>query len=413
MKDIFKFDKKFFKICLYVVVSICAVIIFYEISSDPKTFFGTILSIIQGIIKALAPILYGVVIAYLLYKPCHWMEDKLSKIRFFDKRKKLLRAASVLLVNLLAITFLILIVYAIIPTTVNSITQIISRADELVTPLQDFVDRLKENGYVIRLLSFANINMDDISQSGFILDLLSRGQEILQAFGIYLLGFLLNTGTFLYNFVIGFVTAIYINLELYDIKRQLRNFFSTIMPNSYKKMMHVINLSNEMFFKYLIGKSICSALVGVVCYICCLIFGIQYAVLISIIVAIFNMIPLFGPFIGAVPAIIFALLSGINAAIAMTVILVVVQVIDQNILEPKIIGNIVHLNGFWIIVSIIVCGKIGGIFGMILAIPIFAVLRLLIGEWLERRREKLDLKDQSPDTDQNIISDEKKKLPPQ
>ncbi len=405
MKDIFKFDKKFFKICLYVVVSICAVIIFYEISSDPKTFFGTILSILQGIIKALAPIIYGIVIAYLLYKPCHWMEDKLSKINFFEKRKKLLRAAAVLLVNLIAIGFLILIFYAVIPTTVNSIAQIISRANELVTPLQDFVDRLKENGYVIKLLSFANINMDDISQSGFILDLLSRGQEILQSFGIYLLGFLLNAGTFLYNFILGFITAIYINLELVDLKRQLRNFFSTIMPNSYGKMMHVFNLSNEMFFKYLIGKSICSALVGVVCYICCLIFGIQYAVLISIIVAIFNMIPLFGPFIGAVPAIIFALLSGFNAAIAMAVILVVVQVIDQNILEPKIIGNIVHLNGFWIIVSIIICGKIGGIFGMILAIPIFAVLRLLIGEWLEHRREKLELK--------NRTSDENKTLPPQ
>jgi len=388
MKEYLKIDKKFIRLCVYVVLSVFAVILFYEITADPKSFFDTIFSALRAVLKALAPLLYGAVIAYLLYKPSNMLEALLRKIPFLAKRGKFLRTLAVLIVNVAALGVVFLFFYALIPTLVSSISQIIARGNELITPLQQLADRLLANEYVGMALSYAGINVGDISQSGLILDLLSRGQLILQQFGAYLLGFILNTGTFLYNFVVGFVTAIYINLELLQIRTQLRRFFTALMPRVYPGLRRIGKMTNEMFFKYLIGKTLCSAILGAVCFVFCLIFKIQYAALISFIVALFNMIPLFGPFIGAVPAVIFSLLSGFNAALIIIIIIIGVQLLEQNILEPKIIGNIVHLNGFWIIVSIIVSEKIAGILGMVLAIPAFAVLRKLIAEWIDRRHQK-------------------------
>jgi hypothetical protein len=73
----------------------------------------------------------------------------------------------------------------------------------------------------------------------------------------------------------------------------------------------------------------------------------------------------------------------------MMIIIIVLQQIDGNILAPKIIGNSVKLNGFWIIVSVILCGKIAGVLGMIVAIPVFAMLRNLVSEWIQKREKKI------------------------
>ena len=389
MKDFFRFDKKYFKISFYAVISLCCVVLFYEIISNSVNFFEVVSSFFKGFVRIFAPFIYGFIIAYLLHKPANWTESQFNKIKFFAKRSRMTRIFSVMLVTVLALFLMTLFFYAIIPNIIDSISQIVEHADDIIDPLQKLTDRIFSNEVVLGFLDFANVNTTDISQSEILLNLLSSGQAILESFANYLLSFILNTGAFLYNVFIGLMAAIYINVDSKQLKNQFRSFFSVLLPKSHHKLNRIINLADEMFLKYLFGKALCSLIVGILFYISASILGLKYALLISLIVAVTNMIPFFGPFIGAVPAFIFALLSGVNIAFIVILVIIVIQQIDANLLAPKIIGNIVKLNGFWILVAIIICGKIAGIVGMILGIPIFAMLRTLIREWIDKRKAVL------------------------
>lgn len=390
MRDWLKLDKKYFKISFYVVVSACILMVFYQIVSNASDVFQSIGIVIKVILKMLAPIIYGLIIAYLLYKPCIKMDNLLLKTRFFGKPKHrgACKATAVILVNILFIVLLALFFYAVIPSAVNSIAQIIDQSDQFIPPLQNMFVNLLHNKVIADLLAYANIDVNNLTSSESILGLIDQGQVFLESMGTYLLGFIVNIGTFVYNFVIGLILAIYVNLDLEHLRCQYRSLMRIVFSKSYGRISKVGHLANDMFLKYLVGKAECSLIIGVLYYIITLIVGVKYALLIALILTVTNMIPFFGPFIGAVPIFIFSLLSGFNTALLMMLFIVVVQQIDGNILAPKIIGNSVNLSGFWIIVSILVCGKIVGVIGMILAIPIFAILQTLIGDWIRARASK-------------------------
>lgn len=390
MRDWFKLDKKYFKISFYVVISACILMVFYQVVSNASDVFESIGIVIKVTLKMLAPIIYGLIIAYLLYKPCLKMDNLLLKTRFFGKPKHrgACKATAVILVNILFIVLLALFFYAIIPSAVNSIAQIVEQSDQFIPPLQNMFVNLLHNTVIEDLLAYANIDVNNLTSSESILSLIDKGQMFLESMGTYLLGFIVNIGTFVYNFVIGLILAIYVNLDLEHLRCQYRSLMRIVFSKSYGRISKVGHLANDMFLKYLIGKAECSLIIGVLYYIITLIAGVKYALLIALILTVTNMIPFFGPFIGAVPIFIFSLLSGFNTALLMMLFIVVVQQIDGNILAPKIIGNSVNLSGFWIIVSILVCGKIAGVIGMILAIPIFAILQTLIGDWIRAHASK-------------------------
>ena len=157
----------------------------------------------------------------------------------------------------------------------------------------------------------------------------------------------------------------------------------------YGRASYVLGLMDYMFFKFLSGKAICSLIVGALGLALATLFKIKYATLIAFIITITNMIPLFGPIFSVIPCSIFAMISGGPVqGIIMVLIIIFIQQIDQNVLAPNILGDVVGLNGFWVIVSIIFCGSLFGVVGMVIGIPIFAVLKILISQWLSDRKDE-------------------------
>lgn len=411
MKDWFKLDKKYFKISFYVVVSVCILIVFYQIAANAAGVFDAVVTFLGTIFKLLAPVIYGLIIAYLLYKPCCKLDTLFRKTKYFGnpKHHRASKVTAVILVNVAFIVLLALFFYAIIPSAANSVAQIIAQSDQFIIPLQNFFDNLINNSFVQDIMKYLNIDPNNLASSDTILNLISKGEQFLTSMGTYLFGFILNIGTFLYNFVLGLILAIYINLDLERLRSQFRSFMTMIMPKSYRHLSRVGHLANDMFLKYLIGKTECSLIIGAVYFIVGLIFGVKYSLLMGLIIAVSNMIPIFGPFIGAIPIFLFSILSGFDKAVIMMIAIIGVQQIEGNFLGPKIIGNIVNLSGFWIIVSILVCGKIGGVVGMIIAIPVFAILQTLVGDWIRTRKAKQESSSRqtaeisSPPTDGNGV----------
>ncbi len=407
MKNFFGSDKRYRNIALGIIYSILAIILGYEIITNLSKIITTVTGFIADMFRTLAPVLYGAVIAYLLYKPCLKLNDIfLKKTKFLAKKPKLAKVLSVLMVNLAALLIIALLLYTVIPNTVSSITQIASRSSEIVEPVQKYLNSLEDDELVVEALKLFNIDLNDLASSEGITKLLAIGQKILDSVGNYLITFVVDMGTFLYNFIFGFVIAIYINMESRELLNQFTKLTKAVFGGFYGKVSEVAIYADKMFFGYLTGKLISSAIIGVIAYILCLIFKVRYALLTGVVLCVTNLIPIFGPWLGAIPCVLFALMSGIRYAIIVVIIVVLMQQLDNNIIGPKIIGDKVNLSGFWILVSIIVCGKLWGLIGMVTAIPLFAVIKMVAGKAVNARLKALEDKKLAADSEDGAKTSE-------
>lgn len=156
-----------------------------------------------------------------------------------------------------------------------------------------------------------------------------------------------------------------------------------------RSVLEVCSRANRVFGGFIIGKIIDSSIIGVLCFVCMTLLRLPFAVLISVIVGVTNIIPFFGPFIGAVPSILILLIVDPIAALKFAVLVLLLQQFDGNILGPKILGDSSGLSALWVLVAIIVSGGLFGFAGMVVGVPVFAVLYALASSFFARRlREK-------------------------
>ncbi len=160
-----------------------------------------------------------------------------------------------------------------------------------------------------------------------------------------------------------------------------------------------MNEVDEIFSKYIIGKMIDSLIVGIICFMGLWFLKAPYALLMAIIVGVTNMIPYFGPFIGAVPAVIITLFTSPITALWVTLFIIVLQQLDGYIIGPFILGDSVGLSPFWIILAILIGGGLFGILGMLICVPVMAVVRNMFSRYINRRLDEKSLSFEKLDVD--------------
>ena len=146
------------------------------------------------------------------------------------------------------------------------------------------------------------------------------------------------------------------------------------MPRWADLIMEEVRYADRMFGGFINGKILDSAIIGVLCYIACLIFKFPSALLVSVIIGVTNVIPFFGPFIGAIPATLLILIQNPIKALWFVLFVLVLQQVDGNIIGPKILGNTTGLSSFWVLFAILLFGGLWGFVGMIIGVPLFAVI---------------------------------------
>lgn len=144
----------------------------------------------------------------------------------------------------------------------------------------------------------------------------------------------------------------------------------------------------EAFSKFFVGKALDSLIIGILCFIGCLIMKVRYALLISLIVGVTNMIPYFGPFIGMIPAAIITVFYSPFKALWVIIFIFLLQQFDGLYLGPKILGIQVGLKPFWIILAILVGGGFFGVWGMLFAVPIAAVVKTVLGKYVTKQHKQ-------------------------
>ena len=332
--------------------------------------FGDAISKLTGI---LMPFIYGAVIAYLLKPVCNCVEDFLRRLL----PEKMGTAANMLAVTI-SLLFGILVVYAlimmIVPQLITSVTTLYYTARN---NLNDFVDWASHQEIIAsnqKLLDFIETSYDNLQDT---LDNIVRTklvpsmQSLLSGAALGVMSFV----TFLKNIIIGVIVSVYLLASRKKFGQQCKMIlYSLIKPRWADIILEEILYADKMFGGFINGKILDSAIIGVLCYIACLIFKFPSALLVSVIIGVTNVIPFFGPFIGAIPATLLILIQNPIKALWFVLFVLVLQQVDGNIIGPKILGNTTGLSSFWVLFAILLFGGLWGFVGMIIGVPLFAVI---------------------------------------
>ena len=352
--------------------------------------FGDAISKLTGI---LMPFIYGAVIAYLLKPVCNCVEDFLR--RLFPE--KMGTAANMLAVTI-SLLFGILVVYAlimmIVPQLITSVTTLYYTARN---NLNDFVDWASHQEIIAsnqKLLDFIETSYDNLQDT---LDNIVRTklvpsmQSLLSGAALGVMSFV----TFLKNIIIGVIVSVYLLASRKKFGQQGKLIlYSLIKPRWADIILEEILYADKMFGGFINGKILDSAIIGVLCYIACLIFKFPSALLVSVIIGVTNVIPFFGPFIGAIPATLLILIQNPIKALWFVLFVLVLQQVDGNIIGPKILGNTTGLSSFWVLFAILLFGGLWGFVGMIIGVPLFAVIYDVLKKFVFhglRRNEEMEL----------------------
>mgnify|MGYP001081029866 FL=1 len=156
--------------------------------------------------------------------------------------------------------------------------------------------------------------------------------------------------------------------------------------------MHWLNVFDQCFHGYIVGKLIDAVVLGVMCIVIMLICHLPYAVMIGTLVGFTALIPVVGAYVGAIIGALMILTQSPMKALLFVVLIVVVQMIEGNVIYPKIMGNSLGLPGIWVLAAVTLGGSLFGIIGMLIGVPIFAGFYKLIAESIEKREKKMGVK---------------------
>lgn len=322
----------------------------------------------------LAPFIYGGVVAYLLRPMCNFYESVLVKW-LPRKMEKAAKASAIGLSLLTGILAVYAVIIMIAPELYNSI---LSLWTTLPTKVNDFLDwagaTFGENENVAELLQAFDTSAPVIYQS-----LESWVSETITPYISSIVSGVSSSVTkvlrFLYDLLIGLIVACYLLASRKRFARQSVLIVRSLMKPRWADMfLNEIAFVDRMFGGFIDGKILDSAIIGVLCYLGCTIFKFPNPLLISAIVGITNVIPFFGPFIGGIPATLLIMIEDPIKGLWFAVFVLALQQLDGNVIGPAILGDRTGLSSFWVLFAIILCGGLWGIVGMVICVPMFAVI---------------------------------------
>jgi len=346
---------------------------------------------ISALISILIPFIYGGVMAYMLRMPCNFFEKYLEKW-LPKKMKKRAGGFAILLSLFCAGLVLYLLISMVVPQMAASISSIVTdlpgtaeRASEWIQEL--LADNPVMENYLQTAMEAVNTKIEAWARK----DLLPMLMSMVDGFA----GTVSTVVTFLFNIFIGMVVCIYVLGSRKLFARQAKAVvYSIFRPRWAEAILNEVNYADKMFVGFFSGKILDSAIIGLICYIFSLILGFPNAMLVSVIVGVTNIIPYFGPYIGAVPSALLILIVDPIKCIWFLVFIIVLQQFDGNILGPRLLANSTGLSGFWVLFSVTVFSGVFGFVGILIGVPVFAVIYDLIRKLVVmglRRNHKLEL----------------------
>ncbi len=348
-----------------------------------KTFdnFGIIIDGIAKLIGLFTPFIIGGVVAFLLHRPCRRVEVILRKTRFQFLRKHRCGVA-VLIVYAIVIASITLIMKAIIPQLVDSISKFVEQLPNIVNSLVDWIN------------SFGIITIEDISAEKILNSELFSLNKILSEFNFQNMNkyaqSVINVGASVVDVVLGLVISVYMLLERKEIKRAFMRFSKSFLPPKFRRTTVYYSKSIADFVNRYISCQLLDALIVFILSLIVLsIMRTEYAALIALMVGSFNLIPYFGAFVAIlISALITFVTDGFMGALILVIVLTVLQQVDANIIQPRLIANSLSIKPLLVIFGVVVGGGLLGMVGIFIGVPLVALLKNIIDDLIEKKQEE-------------------------
>ena len=349
-------------------------------------------SVVKTFVNAVKPLIYAVIIAYILWPMLRFFENKVfAKLNEKKLRRRLVRILSLLCTYIIFLLLLTLFFSTVIPQVSDSFRSLVDRLRDYIDSGSTWIDSLTakypflDGVFESNLFEMIQTNLNDwLKESINKLDSMNKLVENIST----IFDNVSSVAVGMKNVVLGIVFAVYFLLYKESLFAQLKKLTKSVMKDrAYERFTHYAKLTDHTFGGFISGKLIDSIIVGLLCFILMKIFRMPYASLIAMIIGITNVIPFFGPFIGAIPSAFFIFVAEPKMTLWFILLIVVLQQLDGNVIGPKILGDFVGLSPLWIIVAITIMGGIFGIWGMFFGVPTFAVIYAVVKELTERKLE--------------------------
>lgn len=363
--------------------SLCTAVLFYVL----LTHFHVLWRNIKTFIGFFTPVIIGAVFAYAINPLAGLFQKTLfCKVR----AEKARRTSSVIFALVSLVVFIVVLLVALIPQIIDSIVTFVSNIDTYANTLQDLLKQLNEYA--------ARYNVD-------ISSLINMGDDLVENLSSTLprnINRILNTsysiGMGVFNGVIAFILAIYFLMDknrfVEGTRRLTKALFS---PKQYQVIADFSNRCNDILIHFIIYDLLDGLIIGCANLVFHLVTGIPYGILISTVVGVTNLAPTFGPILGAIVGAFILVLINPWYALWFLIFTICLQTVDGYILKPKLFGGLMGVPDVWILICIIVLGRMFGVSGILLAIPFAAISDFTYRGWLDRRESarSADTKNQS------------------
>lgn len=366
---------------LRIFIIICGAILFYAM----VTHFGVVWNALGFILGILAPIIIAAIIAFLLNPVVMFFEKKVfQRLRF--RSGKYLHGFCVVFVMLVLCVLILLLLALIISQLAVSVKQLIDNFDNYLNAFVNMLNRLLADS--VKEINILGINLMELDTSG-ISKVMNEIVQWVTGHTEGIIGGAMSVGSNLINTMITIMLTIYMLLDVRHLKKGISRFFRAVMvPQRYNRFSVLCSKGGRIFLRYFGSNLLDSLIIGVLCYLFMLIMGLPYSLLIAVIVGVFNFVPTFGPLVGAIVSAFLILLVNPWGALWFIIYSMVSQFFDANLIKPKLFGDTTGLRPMWVLAAIIVGGGLFGVVGMLLGVPMVAIIAIVVNDRIEKSLKK-------------------------
>ena len=344
--------------------ALCIAVLLWFILSN----IGSIAHVINVIIIACTPVIAGAVIAYVLDPIVVFFERyPLKKLG----TKKIVRIIAIVITVVLVALGLSVLMMKLIPQLTTSISGIFGKLSSYKDIVNDW-------------LSGFNFYSESVETA--VDDMFERLSGILPSVLNWIVASINTIGSTVVNILISAIMAIYFLLGKRTTIRWMKTACKITLKSRYQPVIDFAKKCNHILKTYVTGSMIEALFVGLVNALLMRIFGMPYVVLVSVVVGVTNLAPTFGPIAGGAIGFILLVLEKPIFGIIFLIFTFAIQSVDGYIVKPKMFGDTLGTSSIWILISIIVFGKLFGVIGLLIAIPFAAIVQFLIRDLVARQR---------------------------
>lgn len=378
------FDKRYAKISLYVIITAVIVNSLSRVADDAPSIFNWILTRVSWFFQVLKPVAIGFIIAYLTNPVIKFFEKRLRKVKILERRA---RGISVFFTLLLILAVLAGIISVLVFSVTDQLR--LANLDDMITALNEFINSLNDF-YMSLMAKLESLDIHSEQITEYLSEILTQLFEMLKGGLGSIFVSLKNLSGYFTTIAFSVIIGIYFMLDGKMIMTYLNRIVRAVFSEKTDKKLHeILQDMHTCFSGYLQGQLSDVLFMMVAISLTLTITGVKFSVLIGILAGLGNLIPYFGPFVAYGLTGLVCLVNGQYQTLLISVIaLVIIQGVDGNFVGPKLLSRSIQIHPLLVIIFLIFGSAVGGLSGMLLAVPIGGFAKLMFTKWLNYKEQQ-------------------------